>query len=385
MKKVVILGGGFGGFYTFLGLRRSMRKRLIDVTLVSREDHFLFTPLLHEVVSDKIRAQSSKITLSDFLKRHGARFINADVVRVDTSSQKVMTDAGNIEYEILVVALGASVNFFGISGTESLLTLKTLADAQNLKTCLYKILRDSSRLCCRIVVIGGGATGVEITAEVADLLAPLRKNVSEIVLLEAMDDILPNTNDRLRDVAKRSLKKRGVEVRLHAPVKKVRKHSLELASDETISFDCAIWTAGVKAVDCDFSPSQSKSSANRLKVLPTLQLKKDPSVFALGDIVDGYPMTAQVTVAQAKIVARNINALLLNNPLSNFVYTPKGMLFSLGRWMAGAEVKTHLLNKVLYIWGLAAWWVWHIVYLRKIPGFRYKLRILTDWLRSSLQ
>ena len=384
MKNIVILGGGFGGFYTFLSLRRLMRKGQITVTLVSREDHFLFTPFLHEVVSGKLRARSLKITLSSFLNRYGARFINAEVLRVDTSMKKVVTGIGDIEYDIMIVALGASVNFFGIEGKDSLVALKTLVDAQKLKADLYKILKSPSHQRSRVIIIGGGATGVEITAEIADMFASSQRSRSEILLLEAMDDILPHTNKRLKDVAKQSLKKRGVKLRLQAMVKKVRKHSIELTNGEIISFDCVIWTAGVKAIDCNFYPLQSKSKANRLKILPTLQLKKDPSIFAIGDIADGYPMTAQVAVAQAKIVAKNIQALLLGNQLTEFIYTPKGMLFSLGQWMAGAEVKIHLLKKVLYIWGLAAWWIWHIIYLGKVPGIKYKVRILRDWLRNSL-
>ena len=375
--KVVILGGGFGGVHTFLSLKGLIKKGSIEVALVSREDYFLFTPLLHEVVSGKVRAESAGISISGFVKEKGCAFIQAEVLSVDLSRKIVNTDFGFISYDILVVALGSSTNLFGIDGAEFIPALKTLSDAKYIQGELRGL--DQHK---RIAIIGGGASGIEIAAELADMFAPHKKERSEIFILEASDDILPATHPGLKEMAKRSLSKRGVRIMLHSAVSRIDGNCIELKSGRKIYFDLAIWTAGVKASDMSFLPRPQKSKSNRLRVLSTMQLQDFSCVFALGDIADGYPMTAQVAVSQAKIVSKNIKAIIEGNPLSQFIYRPMGMLFSLGRWMAGAEIKIHLLNKVLYFWGPLGWFIWHLAYVSKIPGMRNKARIIWDWIRT---
>ena len=382
--RVVILGSGFGGVHTLLGLKKLIRKGFVEVILISRQNYFLFTPLLHEVASGKVEGINTAILVSELLREEGFNFLLAEVEEIDISSKQVKTNVSWVDYDVLVVALGASTSFFGIPGAESLSTFKTLADAEGVREELDVLLKKAKSESVKIVIIGGGATGVEMAAEMADLFAPFKE--TEILLLEAMADILPGTHPRLKEVAKKSLTKRGVEIMLGSAVTKVGNKSIELARGEKVNFDFAIWTAGVKARDIRFVPSQPKSKANRLKVLPTLQLENCSSIFALGDIADGHPMTAQVAVNQARVTARNIEALVKQKPLfSKFIYTPSGMMFSLGRWMAGAEVKLYLLNKVLYFWGMTAWLFWHLVYLVKIPGIKNKMRIGRDWIRNFLR
>lgn len=379
-KKVVILGGGFGGIHTLLNLRGLIRRGIVEVTLVSQEDHFLFTPLLHEVVSGKVRRESVGISLPEFLSSTGAWFLPAEVGFVDLSAKKMQTSASILDYDILVISLGARVNYFGIPGAENLPALKSLADAERVKGILSGLL-GAYRVNARIVIIGGGATGVELAAEIADLFG----EKGEVVLLEALEDILPHTHPGLKGIARKSLERRGVQILTKSPVTRVGSDFIEVGGLAKINCDLAIWTAGVKAVDLALVPLVPKTKSGRLKVLPTLQLPDYPEVFALGDIAEGFPMTAQVAVTQAKVVAQNIHALIEGRSLNRYVYKPAGMLFSLGRWMAGAEVKTYLLNKALYFWGLPAFWFWHLVYLGKIPGRENKLRLLKDWLGHLLR
>ena len=394
MKKVVILGGGFGGIYTLLHLKKCIQQGTIEVTLVSRDDRFLFTPLLHEVVSGKVRDTSVGFLISDLCREENISFCKTEVLSVDVSLKCVQTDFGNIFYDMLVLALGASVHFFGVPGAESLLRFKTLSDANIMKEKVYALVDDPQRGVARIAIIGAGATGVELAAEVADIVnasgrrgsasacCPARSGI-EILLLEATEDILPHTNTRLRDMARNSLQKRGVHIRTNAAVQNVAGSSLYLHTGERIAFDLGIWSSGVRAFDLSLAPAQATTAAYRLEVLPTLQLERAPFIFALGEIADGYPMTAQVAVAQAKVVAHNIGALIREEPLRIFTYQPAGMFFSLGRWMAGAEVKVHLLHKTLSLWGVAAWWLWHAVCLMKVPGWKNKWNIGRDWLRGT--
>ena len=391
-QRVVVLGGGFGGVHTLLGLRGLAKKELIEVTLISREDHFLFTPLLHEVASGKIHSKSAGISISDFAKGRGITFIKAEVLSIDLLFKKVQTNLGLFAYDSLVIALGSSVNRFGVCGAESLPALKTLYDGEYIKELLVNLMAElknqtgldgsSETRKARIVIIGGGATGVEIAAEIADIFKPHKNEKIQILLLEAGGGILSNTTPRIKEVAERSLEKRGVQIMLGSSVARVQDKYIELPNGDRINFDLAIWTAGVKAADISLFPEQPKSNTGRLKVLSTLQLENYPCVFALGDIAGDYPMTAEVAVSQARIVAENIEAHACEYQPSNFVYKSKGMLLSLGRWMAGAEVKIYLLHKVLYFWGFTAWWVWHIVYISKIPGIRNKARIVWDWVRT---
>jgi len=384
LKKVVILGGGFGGVHAFLNLGKYAKKDRLMLTLISRDDYFLFTPLLHEVVSGRVGDRSVQISLSDIVKRtKNAHFMHEEVLSIDTSAKLVKTGGGEVSYDILVVALGAKVNFFGVPGAEKLPVLKTLSSAQGLRGKISSFRERPRKKKQKIIIIGGGATGVELAAEVADILKlPKTKEKFEMTVIEGREDILSSSNIRLREVARRSLEKRGVRIVPNCIVQKIETRRLETKEGRAMRFDLAVWSAGVKAVDISFYPPQPKSSAHRLKVLSTLQLENLPDIFALGDIADGYPQTAQVAVAQAKVAAKNIRASLKNKPLSPFVYKHAGMLFSLGRWMAGAEVKIFLLNKVFYFWGVTAWFLWHAAYLTKIPGMKNKLRIARDWIRS---
>jgi len=381
-RRVVILGGGFGGIHTFKGLRKLIKKGRIELTLIDNSDHFLFTPFLHEVAVDKIRDSSCRILLSEILQGSNVQFLRARVLGIDMLSRTVCTDLQTIPYDILVIALGSTVSYFGIPGAEELLSFKELPAAVAIKKELSSILQESSPRPLNIVVVGGGATGVELIGEFADLFkSSLHKGLVKLSLVEAKDDILPFTHERLRKMAKLSLKNRGVKILMKAAVERIENRYIQLANGAALPYDLAIWTAGVKSQSVFSSPALQKSRADRIEVLPTLQIKNHQNIFALGDVAGIYPMTAQVAVAQAKIVARNIKALVEQRPLSSFTYRPQGMLFSLGKWMAGAEVKVYssYISKVFCVWGIAAWWLWHVVYLIKFPWFRYKLRIIKDW------
>lgn len=385
-RRVVILGGGFGGVHTFLRLRRLAKRGRINLTLISREDHFLFTPLLHEVVSGRIRSSSIRILLPELLRGKNTRFICSEVLRINLAERTVITRSAPIHYDILVISLGAKVNFFGVHGAESLSTLKTLRDAEMLSESLTKLSGGERSNPRRIVVVGGGATGVEVSVEIADMFSErLKARTLEILLLEASHEILPGTHPYLKEVAKRSLKKCNIEMRMNSVATKVTDKYLEVSGGKKILFDLALWTAGTRAVAIPLMPTQPKDKSERIKTLPTLQLENHLEVFALGDIACGFPMTAQVAVAQSKIVAKNIAALVHHAPLQKFDYKSAGMLFSLGRWMAGAEVKVYLLNKPLYFWGAPAWVFWHIAYAARVPGMKNKLSILFDWMRDILK
>jgi len=382
LRRVVILGGGFGGVHTFKGLRKLIKKGQIELTLIDNSDHFLFTPFLHEVAVGKIRGSSCRILLSEILQGNNVQFLRARVFGIDILSRTVCTDLKTIPYDILVIALGSQVSYFGIPGAEELLAFKELSAAVAIKKELSLTFQESSSRPLNIVVVGGGATGVELMGEFADLFnSSAHKGLVKLLLVEAKDDILPFTHERLKKVAKQSLKNRGVKILVNAAVGKVENRYIQLANGAALPYDLAIWTAGVKSQSVFSYPALPKSRADRIEVLPTLQIKNYQNIFSLGDVAGIYPMTAQVAVAQARVVARNIKALVEQKPLSSFVYRPQGMLFSLGRWMAGAEVKVYAsyISKVFCVWGIAAWWLWHVVYLIKFPWFRYKLRIIKDW------
>jgi NADH dehydrogenase len=379
--KVVILGGGFAGTHCFLGLKKFARRGEISLTLINQEDYFLFTPLLHETVSGRVAQKSIKISLAQLARGRNLSFIRANVHSVRVRSKVVETSSGPITFDFLIVALGAQVAFFGVPGADLLPRLKTANDGENLQRAIRELKKLSRVKKQRIVVIGGGATGVEIACEIADTFdLPRRSNNFDVSVLEGREDILMSSHEQLREAAKRSLKERGVTLLCNCPVRKVEPNAIKVGENQAISYDLAIWTAGVRAYDLEFLPPQPKTSANRLKVSLTLEFEHSPNIFALGDIADGYPMTAQVAVAQSKIAAKNVIAKIREKEQIPFVYSSSGMLFSLGRWMAGAEVKIHLLNKVLYFWGFSAWLFWHAAYLSKIPGIKNRLRLLLDWL-----
>lgn len=380
-KRILILGGGFAGIHAFLRLHKRYHKDpSVEIRMVSKEDYFLFTPLLHEAATGGIGLDSVKFGIRSMLRCCLTDFIQASVLHVDLARKVVATTSGEVPYDVLVYALGAGTGFFSLDDDSKrhVIPLKTAADARRIKEYIVDLFEDN-RPDPSVVVVGGGPTGVEAVAEVQEYFDTLRKlfhrTDGEAHLIHAGDTLLPQFHADLGRKARGILEKRGVDVVLNAKVLSVDAHGVSLSGGRTIPARLVVWAAGVAANVVPFSPAIKTDAKGRIAVHATLQAIGHPEVFVAGDSAgfDGVPMTAQAAVAMGTYAGDNIVAFLSGAPLRPFSYVHRGDLFSLGQWLAGAEIFG------VRFFGHFAWWLWRTIYLFKMIGVRNKAKVMVDW------
>ncbi len=396
--KIVIIGGGFGGVYTYKYLHEIFHKdRSIELVMVSAQNYFMFTPLLHEVATG---AQPQN-NIVEPLRNQLCCLSDLYVTRAETLDPEkkiIHTTCGDITYDYVVLALGATSNFFGTKGTDKYVhTLKSLEDALALKKKIIQNIEQASHLSTKkerepylnFVVVGGGPTGVELAAEMADMLyhsiMPLydKKLLQEelnITLIQADKDILPMYKEPLRKKAYTVLTKHGVTVLRSTMVKEITKDAV-LYDTKKITTNTVIWTAGVAPNTIETTQNIARTKQGHILTNEFLHSQTDEYVYALGDSASftnpgaerPIPATAQAAVAQAEYVALNIARSIKKQALKPFVYHEKGALVSLGRWNAGATIFGITFS------GKLAWWIWRTVYLFKLLSWQKKVKVALDW------
>jgi NADH dehydrogenase len=397
-KKIVILGGGFGGLYTYKSLYRTFSRDEIDVTIVNRTNYFLFTPLLHEVATGSIAHHQVVESIRQLIYKSDAHLHVAEVLSVDCERQVVKTSITELPYDILVLAMGATTNFFNAPGAQEYsLVLKDLHDAIKLRTTFIEAFEKASEAKDQaerkkelsFAIVGGGPTGVELASEAADLFmdtfAKYYKNTIDcadvtLSLINLSPDVLSVFHPKLREKALRVLRKNGVTVMLNTGVKEVKSDGLVLTDGTILPVAHVIWTAGVKPNPPMFTHSVAQDKGGRVIVNSFLQIENCPNVFVLGDMAslagpDGrpLPMLAQVAERQGLHTGRNIKRLVQGKPLMPFIYKSQGELASLGQWYAVAD-----------IWGVRfsgafAWFLWRTIYLFKFLSGSKRFKIIVDW------
>ena len=398
--RILVLGGGFGGVYTALHLERAVGGRPdVEITLVSRENFFLFTPMLHEVAASDLDITHIVSPLRTLLKRT-AIFIG-DVTSIDLEGRRVRVAHGfephdhNLEYDHLVIALGSMTNFYGLPGLEQrALTMKTLGDAIHLRNRVIATLEEADTECAAgrdglltFVVAGGGFAGVETIAGLNDFvrealtfyprIAPDR---IRMVLVHAGPVILPELGGPLGAYAQRKLSSRGIEIITEAKVSAVTDHGVMLADGRRIPSRLVVWTAGtsphplLRELPCMLD-------RGRILVDETLAVPGYGGVWALGDCAvipdtrtgGTHPPTAQHALREAATVANNIAATLNNRPTRAFSFRTIGQLAAIGRRTGVARMFGVNFS------GFFAWWLWRTIYLSKLPRFEKKCRVAIDW------
>ncbi len=401
-KRIVVLGGGFGGLEAVIDLERRLRRRSdVELWLVSENNFFMFTPLLPQVVSSYIEPRHIIQSIRDIRRRRCFRFLRARAVGIDLAQRRLRTSARELSYDYLVLALGSVPNYFGIEGVEHCFPLFTLEDAVVLRDHVLDLFEHADhepdperrRHLLRIVVVGGGYTGVEVITELHDLifryLVPrcrgLQATDASLVLLEATSQILTGVDPTLAARARRKMERKGIALRTQARVARVAPGRVELATGEKIDAGLVIWTAGVRANPLTELLPAEKNRVGRVLVTPELQLLDHPEVFAIGDnaLVDKAPLdqtlqVAPVALEQAHVAAGNIVRSLDGKPLQRFEFKIQGMLVSLG--MNDAVVNFMGLK----FSGYFAWLFWNAVHLLKLVGLKKQLQVALDWSLATL-
>ncbi len=396
--RVIVLGGGFGGVATVRHFERALRSRTdVDVTLVSRENFFVLTPLQFEACTGRLELRHCAQPIRAALRR--ARFIEATVQGVDVQRQivrAVVPEGGtyDLPYDHLAVALGASTNEQLIPGSSNAFTFKTMADALVLRNHLIEQFEradaepDSTkrRGCLTVVVIGGGLVGVELLGELtafADDVLRFYPRISRdeirFRLFEAGPRILPEIDGTLAAVATRVLQWRGADLRVATPVRSIEAGHVHLGN-ETIEAGTIVLAAGIVPSVIAGAIPVVHDQRGRIAVDETMRSRSHPQVWALGDCaaIPGpgghpYPALAQHTVREARQLARNIQAAIDGRVPAPFVYQPLGTMASLGHTRAVARVFG------VHLTGFAAWWVRRTYYLFQMPRWDRRLRIVLDW------
>ena len=396
--RIVVLGGGFGGVTTARHLERVLHRHTdVEITLVSRENFFVLTPLLFEACSGRLELRHCAQPIRAALRT--ARFIEARVEGVDGQRQIVRAVGSEgstyeLPYDHLVVALGASTNEQLIPGSSNAFTFKTMGDALVLRNHVIEqferadTVPDSTkrRSCLTVVVIGGGLVGTELlgelTAFVDDVLRfypRISRDEIRFHLFEAGSRILPEIDEKLAVVASRVLQRRGADVRVATPVRSIESGRVHLAN-EMIDACTIVLAAGIVPSAIASAIPVVRDQRGRIAVDETMRSRSHPRVWALGDCAaipgpDGhpYPALAQHTVREARQLARNIQAVIEGHVPAPFIFRPLGTMASLGHTRAVARVFGVDLT------GFAAWWVRRTYYLFQMPRWDRRLRIVIDW------
>jgi len=402
--RVVILGGGFAGVYTARALERLFRRervhRRVEITLLSRDNYFLMTPLLFEAGTGVLEPRHAVNPIRPLLKR--ARFVEGEVDHIDFDRRVVIArhepddPPFALPFDHLVLGLGGVTNLSLIPGSENALTFKTLADAIY---CRNHIIDDFERAdiepderrrraLLRFVVVGAGLVGVELLGELTEfvrrllrLYPRLRAEETSFYLIEAGPKILPEMERDLADHAARSLAKRGVVIRTDTPVKSMEPEVVHLA-DESIEAATIVLATGVVPSPLLRDFPLTKDRRGKIQVAATMRSVDRPDVWALGDCAsipdpngNPYPPLAQHALRQARVLARNIAAAIRGDaePLEPFVYESLGTLAALGHFDGVGRVLKFKLR------GFPAWWVWRTYYLFQMPRWERRLRVMLDW------
>jgi NADH dehydrogenase len=396
--RIVVLGGGFGGVTATRHLERALRGHAdVEITLVSRDNFFVLTPLLFESCSGRLELRHCAQPIRAALRR--ARFVEATVEAVGVQRQVVRAIAADggeydLPYDHLVVALGASTNEQLIPGSSHAFTFKTMADALVLRNHLIEQFERADatatsatrRGCLTVVVIGGGLVGVELLGELTafadDVLRfypRIRRDEVRFLLFEAGARILPEIDEKLALVAARVLQRRGADIRVATPVRSIEAGHVRLAN-EVIDAGTIVLAAGIVPSVVAAAIPVAHDQRGRIAVEGTMRSRSDLQVWALGDCAaipgpDGrlYPALAQHTVREARHLARNIRSVIEGRTPTPFVFQPLGTMASLGHTRAVARVFGLRLS------GFVAWWIRRTYYLFQMPRWDRRLRIVLDW------
>ena len=403
--RVLILGGGFGG----LECARHLTDRRFDVTVVDRQNHHLFQPLLYQVATAGLSAPEIAQPIRMLLRgQENVTVLMDEAASIDVAAKKVVLAGQTLGYDYLVLAMGVRTGYFGHNEwAEHAPGLKSLDDATRIRS---QVLRAFERAEARadgtehqrlmtMVVVGGGPTGVEMAGALAELsrkvlaedFRHIQPEEAQIVLVEAGPRLLPMFAEDLSEYARRRLEKMGVQVRLNTPVKHISSGLVEL-NDGQIAAGNIIWAAGVEGNPLTKTLPVPQDRAGRLLVQPDGSLPGFPEIFAVGDMVsltDKNGVRVPGVAPAASQMGRHVAGVILSEVMHRerydatqeraaFGYLDKGSMATIGRSSAVAAAFGMKFR------GFVAWLMWLFIHLLFLVGFRNKIAVFLQWIYSYL-
>jgi len=399
LPRIVIIGGGFGGLH----LGKALKGKRFQVVMLDKNNYHTFQPLLYQVATAGLEPDSIAYPLRKIFKKHSNFFFRmAEVAKVDPKEKVVHADIGTLSYDYLIIASGATANFFGLKDVEEhAVSMKSVSEAldirsiilQNFEKALLKDSKQEQEAFMTFAIVGGGPTGVEL----AGAFAELKKHIlpsdypdldirrMKIHLIEMQDELLAPMSGRASEKAKQYLEQMDVNVWLEQAVQTYDGKKVIFKNGKELLAETLIWAAGVKGNTVE-GVDESKMERGRYKVNRFSQIEGYDNLFAIGDVAymqtdnfpEGLPMLAPVANQQGTLLGKNLSRLVAKKELKAFEYNDKGVMATVGRNRAVAD-----LGKLRFQ-GTMAWFVWMFVHLMTLVGFRNRIVTLFNWMYSYL-
>ena len=391
---IVIIGAGFAGLETARGLANAP----VRITLVDKNNHHLFQPLLYQVaIAGLLPSQIAQPVRTIFRKQKNLAFQMGEVTEVDLNEKYIKLNGSVIAYDYLVISAGARTNFFGFDTLEEYgLQLKDLDTAVKTRNHLLSMFEQAShegdaekrKAMLTFVIVGGGPTGVETAGALSELITHVMKkdyprldlNDAQVILLEAGANLINPYPDELRNATLKLLQNKKVDVRLNTKMQGFNGQRVTLGDGSAIETQTLIWTAGAKAVEIIDSLGVEQASMGRVRVTPSLQLPQFSEAFVIGDaafLVNGngqpLPMLSTVAIQQGQATAKNIRRMVEGKEPLPFHYKDPGLLATVGRNAAVARIFGISFS------GFIAWVIWVFLHIYRIIGFRNRLVVMFNW------
>jgi NADH dehydrogenase len=392
-ENIIVLGGGAGGLELVVRLARKFRRdESVRVTLIDKNPTHIWKPLFHEVATGSMNSYHDETSYRMLARKHKFRFVLGRAVDVSMQQKTVtlapveddfgqeMTPGRTIAYDQLVVAVGSLSNDFGIEGVKAYSKqLDSREQAEMFHKTFASLLQranasDTPNSSMSVAIVGGGATGVELAADMHNVVSRLREygfeNLSQerlsVSIVEAAPELLPRLPERIGVSVNRELNRIGVKVYTNTRVARVDEDAVVTSDGERIAADLSVWAAGVRAPDWLAACGFPTDRLGRIEVRPDLRVKDVDGVFAIGDCCICYaddgteiPPRAQAAHQMASVVSRNIRAQRKGSPLKNFVYRDFGSLVSLSRFSTIGNLMGNLVRGTVFVEG----WIARMVYL----------------------
>ena len=398
MKKIVIIGGGFGGM--------NLAKNLAgvngtDVVLVDKNNYNYFPPLIYQVASSFIEPSSISYPFRKmFQGKDNIRFYQGSLISIDTKRNEVQTSEGKLSYDYLVFAHGTQPNYFGLSTiSERALPLKNISDALKIRNTILNNLEQACKVndvtqrkkLMTFVIAGGGPTGVELSGMLSEMNRNIRKkdypelanDPMYIYLVDAGQTLLSTMSQKSQQETKTSLTKLGVIIKLGVAVTDFKDDTVYLSNGEQIVAKTLIWVSGVIANEVKGLPEFAVLKNKRISVNEFNRVNGTENIFAIGDICfqntdkafpNGHPQVAQVAIQQGILLAKNFKNIINGKSPKPFRYNDKGSMAIINKYKAVAELPIGFFK------GFIAWWLWLVVHILPIAGFKNKIKLVFSWL-----
>lgn len=399
--RVIIIGGGFAG----IALAKKLRNKNVQVVLLDKHNYHTFQPLLYQVATGGLEAGSIAYPIRKVIQEYKDFYFRLTSVKeIDTVNQKIISEIGDLHYDYLVIATGSKTNYFGNKDIERYsMSMKTIPQSLNIRSLILEnfeqavLIKDEveRNMLINFVIVGAGPTGVELAGALAEMKkAILQKDYPDldiakmqINLVQGDGRVLDTMSEKSSAAAEKFLVDLGVKVWKNVRVTNYDGKTVTTNSDLTFETATVIWAAGVQGAKIAGLDSKSLvERVERIRVNQYNQVAGYENIFAIGDIASmetelfpqGHPMMAQPAIQQGKLLGENLIKLINKKPMTAFEYNNKGSMATIGRNLAVVDLPRYHFS------GVFAWFVWMLVHLFSLIGFKNKAVVFLNWVYNYI-